>query len=401
MKTFRQFAAALLVLSAALCAVAQERSEGERRIFREGNSWIEEVTGTLPAARNVRVETDMGSVRVHGATQQNITYVVRKRVYQHGEDAARRELENFRISGTRQGDTAVLQGEWNNRGSRRAGADFNITVPQNLELVKVETRGGSVDVNNIAGRADAETAGGSIQLDNIGGAVAADTAGGSISVGTAGGETRLKTAGGSIQVNTVNGRLTAATYGGSVDVNIAKQAANIDTAGGSIHVRQTGGELRASTAGGNIEAGDIGGPATLKTAGGSIRLNSARGPVDASTAGGGIQLTRVEGGVHAETAAGGIVAEFVGAKMTDSYLETTVGDVIVTVPSNLACTIRGGIEMASGHGIRSDFPELKITTEGGEYGPKQVYVNGNLNGGGPTLKLRTNIGDIEIRRASR
>ena len=92
MKSFRQFAAVLMMLSAALCAVAQERSEGERRIFREGNSWVEEVTGTLPAARSVRVETDMGSVRVQGGSQANITYVVRKRVYQRSEEAARAPL---------------------------------------------------------------------------------------------------------------------------------------------------------------------------------------------------------------------------------------------------------------------------------------------------------------------
>ena len=68
--------------------------------------------------------------------------------------------------------------------------------------------------------------------------------------------------------------------------------------------------------------------------------------------------------------------------------------------SNLACTVRAAIDTASGHRIRSDFSELKISSEGGEYGPKQWFAQGTLNGGGPLLKLRTSIGDIEIRRAS-
>ena len=38
-------------------------------------------------------------------------------------------------------------------------------------------------------------------------------------------------------------------------------------------------------------------------------------------------------------------------------------------------------------------------TEGSEYGPKEWYAQGALNGGGPVLKLRTSIGDIEIRKA--
>ena len=54
-----------------------------------------------------------------------------------------------------------------------------------------------------------------------------------------------------------------------------------------------------------------------------------------------------------------------------------------------------------GHKITSDFPELKITSEGGSWGPKEVYASGQLNGGGPLLKISTTLGNIELRKGSK
>jgi hypothetical protein len=55
--------------------------------------------------------------------------------------------------------------------------------------------------------------------------------------------------------------------------------------------------------------------------------------------------------------------------------------------------------MANGHNIHSDFGDIHITSEGGDWGPKSIEGEGNLNGGGPTLKLSTSTGDIRILRA--
>ena len=224
--------------------------------------------------------------------------------------------------------------------------------------------------------------------------------GGSIGVGTGGGEAILKSAGGSISVQQVGGRLIATTYGGSVEVGTARQVATIESMGGAIRVRQTGGDLHAVTAGGTIEAGEVGGAATLRTAGGSIRLASAKGAVQAETAGGSITMLKMQKGVRAATAAGGITAELLGRDLSDSALETTAGDITVYLASNVACSVRAAIEMASGHKIKSDFPELKITTEGSGFGARHWDAQGMLNGGGPMLRLRTSAGDIEILRAA-
>jgi hypothetical protein len=233
--------------------------------------------------------------------------------------------------------------------------------------------------------------------------VYAETQGGSIEVGDVGGAAQLETAGGSISIGSVAGMIAASTSGGSVQVGSGKQNITIETAGGSISVKECNGHLVATTAGGSIDVGNVGGKASMETAGGGIRLGSAKGVVKAVTAGGGIRMLQLTSGVYAETQAGGIEAEFIAGKgqFTDSQLETSFGDIVVYLPSDLPVTIKAGIELAQGHNIYAkDFQGINVTSEGGQYGPKTVYGEGSLNGGGPVLKVHTTNGNIVFKKTS-
>jgi len=157
--------------------------------------------------------------------------------------------------------------------------------------------------------------------------------------------------------------------------------------------------VKASTGGGGIELGEIGGGAQMDTGGGSIKISSATGPVKAGTGGGSIELWGVPT-AHVETGAGSVIAKFISSsgERSDSMLETGVGDITVYLVPNINMTVRASIEAANGHHIVSDFPEIKISSEGGQW-TKLVTAEGNLNGGGPVLKVRTTMGNIYIRRA--
>ncbi len=390
-----------ITLALTLSLLASTMAQQAPRVYREGNAWVEEVTGTLPAARNLRVDTHVGTVRVTGGAGGTITYVIKKRAFQSSEERARREFETFRVLGSRMGETAVLRGEVNQGNNPKLTIEINIQSPRELDVVTVQTRGGGIDIRNIAGRIDAETFGGSITLDAIGSIINARTAGGDISLGNGGGDAILKSAGGQVRVESVSGRLLATTYGGGVQVGTANQAATLESMGGSIRIRKVGGDLRATTAGGDVEAGEVGGMAYLKTAGGNIRLASARGLVDAATAGGSVSLWKLERGARAQTAAGAITAEFLGNAFSDSVLRTTAGDIKVFLAPRITCSVKASIEMASGHRINAaEFPEVKIITQSAPFGPGQVDAQGMLNGGGPQLKLVTSIGDIDIKKVA-
>jgi DUF4097 and DUF4098 domain-containing protein YvlB len=399
-KTFSKIAAVLLLLVAV--AVAQEtRPDEQTRVYQEGGRWSRQITGSMPAAKNLRVKVDSGSVRVEGGSQQNIGYSISNHSSASSEEKARREFDAYKISVYLRGDTAWVVGEWQGGRPRRSSSEFVISVPRNIELVKVATEGGDLVATGVAGRVETESGGGSIRLDDIGGVIGAETGGGSIDVGTVGGELTLRTGGGSIKVREAKGKINAESGGGSVVVVSGLQGAVLETGGGSIEVQRCRGSLKVTTGGGSIDLGEIGGPAEIETGGGSIRLSSATGLVRAQTGGGSIALNGVPA-ARAETAAGGIVARFVsGTERSDSVLETSAGDITVYLAPNLSMTIRASIDLANGHRIRSDFSEIRVVTQGGEWGPGSATAEGNLNGGGPVLKVRTTTGNINFIRASR
>jgi len=375
----------------------------ETHVSREGGTWGQEITGSLAAVKNLRVKVDMGSVVVRGGQQQGINYVVHTHFGNSSEQDARRQFEQYKITAYVKGDTAWIVGYWQGgRRPRHFSGEFSVMVPREIALVKLETDGGNVEAMGVGGRVEAESGGGGMKLDDIGGGVSAETGGGSIDVGTISGDLGLHTGGGSILVHHANGKVIAETGGGSVEIQSCAQGAVVETGGSSISVSHCNGKVKASTGGGSVDLSDIGGPAEIETGGGSIRLTSAKGHVHAETGGGGIELYGVPS-ASAETGAGGIIVKLVntGADRSDSDLETGAGDITVYLAADVAINVRASVEMGNGHHITSDFPDIHIGSEGDKWGPKTLTAEGNVNGGGPTLKVRTSSGDICFKRASR
>ncbi|MGH9601180.1 MAG: DUF4097 family beta strand repeat-containing protein [Terriglobales bacterium] len=376
----------------------------QTRIYQEGNKWVEEITGTLTPGKGFKLMTDLGGIEIEGTAQSNITYVVRKRAYKASEQEAKRILAAFQVRASRNAEAATLLGDWDDAYShKKLSVEFIVRLPRELQWVKAATEAGGVTVKNINGKVYAMTEGGGIWLDAITGPVAAETAGGGIDVGWLGSDATLQTAGGGVAVKSVKGKLVVETGGGGIAIGSAAGAVTVSTQGGGIAVDECGGNLHAETQGGGIAVGSASGAVVLNTQGGSIHLNGAKGRVQASTMGGGMKLLNLTHGVNAETMAGSIIAEFVGgqATFTPSSLETMQGDVIVYLPAGLGVNLEADIDAADGHAIRSDFPEVRITTDGGTMGPKQIYAVGAINGGGPLLKLHTTSGSIVIQRGKK
>jgi DUF4097 and DUF4098 domain-containing protein YvlB len=386
------------LLLAALSLVGRAQ---ESRIYREGDTWVESLTGNLPSANTLKVITDMGSVRIEGTSDNQISYVVTKRVRAYSEQEARRMFEGVSISAGSEDDVAWLKGQAH--GSFHSfSSDFSVRVPKSVALVNARTGGGALNVENIDGRLEAETGGGNMHLDNIGRAIDVTTGGGNVDLGRAGTAVRIETGGGNIHIGSVGGALQARSGGGHIEVDSGQGAMELKTGGGSIHVGTCRGSIQAETGGDNIIIGDVSGGAELETGGGSIHLNSAGGTVRAETGGGSLDLHGLARGVEAETGAGSIVAEFTGGgrEFTDSKLETAAGDIRVYLPASLPVTVYASIDIADGHSIHSDFSDLKVISEGSEWGPKESYCKGQLNGGGPSLHVHTTTGNIDFLRGS-
>ena len=371
MKRQAQFAA--LFLAASLAAVAQDSSS---HVYRVNGEWIEEINGTLPAGRMVKVKTTAGPIRLNGVQQDNITYTVRKHVRAGSEDAARREFANLRFTASNAGGVTLFRAECGSRGY----VGFDLKVPVQTSYVRLDTSGGTIAASNIAGKVEAVTGGESIQLDEIGANVYASSGGGNIEIGKVGGDVQVETGGGSIHILSAGGHIIASSGGGTLIIGTGKTM-KLATGAGSIQVNKCDGQIKASTGGGSVDLKDVDGPAQVESGGGSIHV----GPV--------------HGGLRVDTGSGPIVVDLAkgGAAFTDSRLETSAGDIVVYIPDDLGVTIQAAVEVARGLGIRSDFPGLKISRSQ-QWGPQEAFAEGILNGGGPILHVHTTNGTIEFKR---
>src|ERR1700674_5484789 len=225
----------------------------EGRIYREGSNWVQEVTGDLGAARNLRVKLAAGSVKVQGGSQAGITYTIHRKAYTSSEQQARRAFESSKVNTSVKGETAWIVAESSSGRDHKSADDFVINVPRNLESAKIETGCGSASATGIAGRVDLVSGGGNIHLDDIGGEVTAETGGGTIEVGSVGGGVTLQTGGGNIKIASAKGEIKAESGGGNVVVISGLQGAVLETGGGSIRVDKCSGTVKATTRGGHVE----------------------------------------------------------------------------------------------------------------------------------------------------
>jgi hypothetical protein len=285
----------------------------------------------------LRLDADFGDVKiVAGGTGVGIE------ITREGDGKRGRELmREHKITITQQGNDVIIDSDIddNDRGWFNFfnwsdyEVQWNVRVPKNYNVV-VKTSGGSIDLGDLGGTVDARTSGGSIET------------------GALGGQATLKTSGGSITIDGARGAVDAKTSGGSIRI------------------------------------GDTSGPVDARTSGGSISLARVRGKVYARTSGGGITIEEASGSVDASTSGGSIKAQISGPITADSKLSTSGGNVTVSVASNVALDLDA---RASGGGVSSDLP---ITVQGRL---DDNELRGKINGGGPTLTLRTSGGGIRVK----
>lgn len=277
------------------------------------------------------IDSDVGSIEVSSHSSNTVEVTALRENRGFGSD------EQFIIDISQSGSDINITGRFEDRGIMRRGnfrVEYRVKVPSRYN-VDLNTAGGSIEVDDLDGKADCETSGGSIVLGNISGEVIARTSGGSIELVKGGSSAELKTSGGGIRVGDVNGNVIAKTSGGSIT------AENIN------------GFLEAGTSGGSIKVEDVAGSVEAKTSGGSIHASMVRQPE--------------KGG----------------------YMKTSGGSVILYLDDDIGIDVDAS---TSGGKVYTDFD----VTIRGEL--KKHQLRGKLNGGGPEYELRTSGGNIKILR---
>jgi tRNA A-37 threonylcarbamoyl transferase component Bud32 len=169
-----------------------------------------------------------------------------------------------------------------------------------------------------------------------------------------------------------------------------KYTIDSQTSGGNVEIKKIQGLVKAQTMGGKVELAEIEGAVDAKTMGGNVTVSKCTGDLRAHTAGGSITIEEFTGPcIHADTSGGNVSADFATAPGSDSELRTMGGNVTATLPSSAAFTIDAETMGGSAN------TELPVQIEGKHH---HSHLHGTVNGGGPTLKLHTMGGSIDVNK---
>jgi len=392
--------AAVLFLAASASARRQPASPNANQSNPRLTSDLSGSIATHEGDR-IHVKTDLGSISIHTQSSDKsdkVDYRVHLETEASQKDA-QQLLKSFTISARATSDGVFLKAEGPQRhGAGRLWVTLVLDIPKNSS-VDVSTGGGNIDASQIEGHVSLSTAGGNITAGDIGGPAHLDTGGGNIIAKNVAGELSANTGGGHITIGSVAGNATLHTGGGHIRVASVQGTAHFETGGGNITLEHSGAELTAETGGGEIEVGEAAGLVRARTSGGGIRVVRMFGPTDLETSGGSIYLTQVDSAVKASTSDGGITAWFVAPPKGSGTceLQSSSGDIVVHLPRELAVTIDAQVQKGGDHRVIVDpaFP-LKVSYDDSSKGVHTVRAEGDLNGGGELLRLRTIAGNIRF-----
>ena len=169
--------------------------------------------------------------------------------------------------------------------------------------------------------------------------------------------------------------------------------------GADLHASSGNGDVRVSSAGRDVRASSGNGDVEVRGAGGAVRASTGNGPVTVTDAGRGvtassgngrISVATSEGPVKASTGNGAIDVRMASLRGADD-MEFSSGNGRITV--RLPADFEGRLDLGTGHGdAYSDFP---VTVQGRL---QRTRLQGTVGSGGPTVRLRTGNGDVEVRK---
>ena len=203
-------------------------------------------------------------------------------------------------------------------------------------------------------------------------------------------DARLSTSGGSVTASRLTGLLDVHSSGGSLDIEAIEGNVNGETSGGSIRMRDIRGNVVANTSGGSITITDVRGSLRADTSGGGISIDAVSGDLRASTSGGSVDVRAAGGRVEASSSGGGVTVRFAPGNSNGGAVSSSGGSVRAEIDPAARVSIDAH---ASGGSVNADVP---VTIQGKI---ENDSLRGDLNGGGPLLRLRSSGGGVGLSAA--
>jgi len=327
----------------------------------------------LPANNaTLRVLSDYGDVTINTWDDNKIKVDAAKKIRADENSDGNKFDTETRPTITIDGNTVTVSANTAGAGGNvSVRSDLQIWVPANV-AVDVATRKGDVTVRQRNANVKASNSKGSITVEDVKGNVELDERGkGDIHIARIDGPVTVNGQVDDSTITDVSGdvKLTGDFYG---DMQLSKLA--------------KGFTFRSSRT--DLELAKLDGDLNMNP--GDLRANNLTGPIRVMTKSTDIHFDDLSGELRVENSNGNI--EVHSSKLGPIDITNETGDVHVVVPAKAGFQIDAHTH--NGDINHSDFSGLRTENNNGD-----THTTGSVGGGGPTVKVNSQHGDIELRKA--
>ena len=167
---------------------------------------------------------------------------------------------------------------------------------------------------------------------------------------------------------------------------------NIDfsNGGGNVEIAEVDGRIQGRTGGGNIIVEGVRGLIDIASGAGNIEIEGDIESAEVNTGAGNINLYGLRGAVEANTGAGNVYAEITRQPRQDSDLHSGAGNVTVALARGVSVNVDATAALGS---AQCDGFPLKVSKKW-----LKKSFSGEINGGGPELRMYAGVGNVTLRR---
>ena len=167
---------------------------------------------------------------------------------------------------------------------------------------------------------------------------------------------------------------------------------NVDfsSGAGNIEIADLVGRIEGRTGAGNIVIEDVRGYLEIASGAGNIDIDGDIERAEVTTGAGNINLYGLQGAIDASTGAGNIYAEITRQPRENSDLSSGAGNVTVSLARNVGVYVDATAALGS---AECEFSSCKVE---GKWMKKSF--SGEINGGGPELRMHAGVGNVALRR---
>ncbi|MDP9268025.1 MAG: DUF4097 family beta strand repeat-containing protein [Acidobacteriota bacterium] len=342
-------------------------------LFGNKYTYTDSNSAAFPAGASLRVVNDRGDIKVTPSNDDQVHVVTNYVIVARSDSDAQRMRGARTPTFSNEGSILLLSstGTQGVENANYARVNIEVQVPRKA-AADLQTMRGDVRVIGRDGDVKMQTSRGDAQVEEVNGKAEVHLRHGDITARKVSGNVSIEGSVSDCTVADVGGQVELrGDYYGSINVSRVPNVVRFNSARTDLEITKLDGEMRMES--GDLHVSSMNGPVTLRTRSKDVHFDALTGDLTLDDSNGEVE-------VHVKAPVGNI------------DINDRNGQVRITLPEKAAFSLDA--ETRNGE-IRSDFSEVKI-----ENVHDINHASGRVGTGGGTVRLRTEHGDIEIRKST-